>query len=190
MKKEDSELEMNDTWSEDSSYKPKIRRFESGHRKILHILLVLVLVFVFAVGIVYFIGQLRGGGEAGLLESKMAVIEQRIEGLERQLTEIQGKMNAPGADLALIQKMDEIAQKVEALEKQKPPAVEPKAKPSLPPSPAVSAEKKYHTVQKGETLYRISRKYRISVEELRRLNNLSEDRPLRAGQKLVVSPAR
>jgi LysM repeat protein len=45
-----------------------------------------------------------------------------------------------------------------------------------------------HTVEKGETLYRISRNFGISVEELRKLNNLSEDQPIYTGQKLRISP--
>jgi LysM repeat protein len=86
--------------------------------------------------------------------------------------------------------LDALAQKVEALEKQKQPAVEPKAKPSAPAKPAVSTEKRYHTVQRGETLYGISKKYRISPEELRKLNDLSPDQSIRTGQKLLVSPGR
>jgi membrane-bound lytic murein transglycosylase D len=86
--------------------------------------------------------------------------------------------------------VDALAQKVEALEKQKHPTAESKAKPSPPSKPAVSTKKEYHTVQKGETLYRISKKNGISIEELRKLNNLSADQPLRTGQKLLVSPGR
>ncbi|MGC8796367.1 LysM peptidoglycan-binding domain-containing protein [Thermodesulfovibrio sp.] len=43
----------------------------------------------------------------------------------------------------------------------------------------------YHTVKKGETLYRIAKKYNISVDELKRLNSLSSNK-LRTGQKLLV----
>ena len=115
-------------------------------------------------------------------------LEQKIASLERQIADLQGKLGTVGPDPALLQRVDALAQKVEALEKQKQPTAEPKAKPSAPSKPAVSTEKQYHTVQKGETLYRISKKYGISVEELRKLNNLSADQPLRTGQKLLVSP--
>ena len=43
----------------------------------------------------------------------------------------------------------------------------------------------YHTVKKGETLYGISRKYELSVSELKTLNNLS-DNIIEIGQKLKV----
>ena len=54
---------------------------------------------------------------------------------------------------------------------------------------AVSAfcEQKTHTVQKGETLYSISRQYGISVNELRQLNGLTETSILKVGQVLNVS---
>lgn len=43
----------------------------------------------------------------------------------------------------------------------------------------------YHTVKKGETLYRISRMYELTVSELKTLNNLS-DNIIEIGQKLKV----
>jgi LysM repeat protein len=118
----------------------------------------------------------------------MTALEQKIAGLEKQLAELQGKISTLGQDPALLQRVDALAKKVEALEKQKQPTAESKAKPSPSPKPAVSTEKQYHTVQKGESLFGISKKYGISVEELRKQNNLSADQPLRTGQKLLVSP--
>jgi LysM repeat protein len=76
------------------------------------------------------------------------------------------------------------------MERQKQPAAGSRAKPSLPSKPAVSTEKRYHTVQKGETLYWISKKYGVTVVELQKLNNLSADQSIRTGQKLLVSTGR
>ncbi len=44
----------------------------------------------------------------------------------------------------------------------------------------------YHTVQSGDTLWGISRQYQISVDEIRRLNNMA-DSSLSLGQRLQVS---
>lgn len=44
---------------------------------------------------------------------------------------------------------------------------------------------KYHTVKKGENLFRIANKYKISVDELKRLNNMNNNN-LTVGQKLIV----
>lgn len=42
-----------------------------------------------------------------------------------------------------------------------------------------------HEIQKGETLYSISKKYNISVEDLKKKNNLP-DNTLSIGQRLIV----
>jgi LysM repeat protein len=42
-----------------------------------------------------------------------------------------------------------------------------------------------YEVQQGETLYAISKKFDISVEELKKKNNLS-DNTLSIGQRLIV----
>lgn len=47
---------------------------------------------------------------------------------------------------------------------------------------------KTHTVSAGETLYAISRKYGLTVEQLKKLNNLTSN-ALARGQKLVVKEA-
>jgi LysM repeat protein len=50
------------------------------------------------------------------------------------------------------------------------------------------ADALYHTVQKGETLYRISKKYGISTQKLQEMNNIDSKTTIYAGQKLVVGP--
>ncbi len=44
----------------------------------------------------------------------------------------------------------------------------------------------YHTVQNGETLYRVSKIYNITVEKIKQLNNLA-DNTISVGQNLVIS---
>lgn len=45
----------------------------------------------------------------------------------------------------------------------------------------------YYTVQKGDTLYKIAILYNISVDELKRINNLNTN-TISVGQKLLVNP--
>jgi LysM repeat protein len=187
---DDPKLKMNDAWSEDSTYSPKRRRIGSGNSKSLHIVLIILLILIFAGGIIYFLSKGLSGGGTSLLQVKVTALEKKVASLEQQLAELQGKISASGPDPALVQRVNALTQKVELLEKQKQPTAESKAKPSPPSKPAVSTQKRYHTVQKGETLYRISKKYGISVEELRKLNNLSAGQRLRTGQTLLVSPRR
>lgn len=187
--KDESESQMENGWSDQRTYSPRRRQIGSANNKALRILIGIILVFVFAGGILYFLGKRPAGDEASPLQSKVTVLEQKIAGLEKQLAELRGNISTPAPDPALVQRLDALAQKVEALGKEKQPTAESKGKPSPPPKPTVSTEKRYHTVKKGETLYGIGRKYGISEEELRKLNNLSADQSIRAGQKLLVSPS-
>jgi len=188
--KEDPEFQTNDDSSNNSAYSPKRKPSGSGTKKPLSIVLVILLVCVLAGSILYFLGRQPSGNKANPLEAKVTALEEKIVELQKQLAEIQGKVSTPGTDPALLQRLDALAQKVETLQKHRQPITESKAKPSSPPKKAASTGKQYHTVQKGEDLSRISKKYGISVEELRKLNSLPADKPLRAGQKLLVSHAR
>lgn len=52
-------------------------------------------------------------------------------------------------------------------------------------SDAIAQERRTHTVAQGETLFSISRQYNVSVEDLRRWNNLSGNQ-INIGQRLVI----
>ena len=70
------------------------------------------------------------------------------------------------------------------------PEPEPQStpKPAPTPKPASSAgSAKTHTVVKGETLYRISKMYGMTVDDLKALNGLSSNN-VSLGQKLKVNP--
>ena len=49
-------------------------------------------------------------------------------------------------------------------------------------------QKNVHTVAKKETLYSISKKYGISVDELREYNNIGKDNAINTGQTLRIPP--
>ena len=61
--------------------------------------------------------------------------------------------------------------------------VEQAANPAPPPQ---SATRQFHTVKSGENLYRIGLRYGLTVEVLRRMNQMDEGDPIYPGQKLVV----
>jgi murein DD-endopeptidase MepM/ murein hydrolase activator NlpD len=54
-------------------------------------------------------------------------------------------------------------------------------------TPAAKEEPKTHTVQRGETIYSISKRYGLTVDELRRINGLRRYSVLRPGQVLKCS---
>ncbi len=46
----------------------------------------------------------------------------------------------------------------------------------------------YHEVKAKETLYQISRRYGLTVDDLRKLNRLTPETVIHPGQKLIVAP--
>ncbi len=57
---------------------------------------------------------------------------------------------------------------------------------AVQPKKEEAVNSKFHIVQKGETLYAISRKYNVTVEELIVLNSMSST-GINEGQKIIVS---
>jgi len=155
--------------------------FESESKRLLSVMLVIVLVLIFAAGIYYFIKRPAEGDAT--LPSKIASLEEKITGLEKQVADLQGKSVTGGPDPSLVHQVEALSQKVEKLEKKAQLTTKSKAKPAL----RKATPKRYHTVRKGETLSKISKKYGITVAELCKLNGLSRSKPIRTGQKLLVS---
>ena len=85
---------------------------------------------------------------------------------------------------ALQKKTDETLKKVGNLEKEPAPTLSPV---SPPPVKKSSATAKTHTVVAGDTLFSISRRYNLSVGELRSINNLTEKTVIHVGQTLTVN---
>jgi LysM repeat protein len=71
----------------------------------------------------------------------------------------------------------------------RPEAAPAKAAPASPKAEKDS-KAKVHVVEKGETLYGISRRYGIPAEQLFTLNHLTPKDPIRPGQKLILGPAK
>ena len=112
--------------------------------------------------------------DLGLINGRFEQLENKIAQLEAQSAETKENLTALGSYAkTLEERIDTFTQEIE-----KAPV----------PKQATSQEKKqYHNVVRGDTLYRISRKYGLSVEEIRRLNNLNKNQPIQPGQKLMVN---
>jgi LysM repeat protein len=186
--KEDPELQVDDDSPDDRTYSPNRTRNGSEGARILTAITIVLLVVIFVGGIIYFFTRKPTQGDT-TLQSKIASLEEKITGLEKQIVDLQGKSVAGAPDPSLLHRVDALSQKVEALEKRSEPTTGLKTKPS-PPKLPVKGQKRYHTVQKGETLSKISKKYGITVKELRKLNDLSGSQSVRTGQKLLISAGR
>jgi len=56
--------------------------------------------------------------------------------------------------------------------------------------PATQRTAGYYRVERGDSLYGIAKKYGLTVEELRQLNNLTKGQVIYPGQNLLVNPKR
>jgi LysM repeat protein len=110
-------------------------------------------------------------------------LEVRIGGLERQQADLQAK----SLTSAIANEVQTLSSKVSDLEKRMTPSQADKKASAESAKQSKAVKKRYHEVKKGETLYRISKQYGITVDELRRLNKLSSNQPIDVGQKLLVS---
>jgi anti-anti-sigma factor len=127
----------------------------------------------------------------GLLEERMAKLESK----GKEAPQVQEKLDSLTRNLNerlshLEKDINQIKEEA-ASTKKKPELNQPAAPTPTPPppkSPAKPGNTKVHTVAPGENLYRIALRYNLSVEELRRLNNMKPDQSLQVGQKLTVGP--
>ena len=78
----------------------------------------------------------------------------------------------------------EISQKTPSTQTEKQESGEAKEKSQMKTN--IPSKKQYHIVKKGETLFRISRKYSISVNKLKKNNNLP-DNNIYPGQKIYLN---
>ena len=57
------------------------------------------------------------------------------------------------------------------------------------PESSSRAEGVYHTVQKGQTLWRISRTYQVSMQDVAELNNITDHAQIKVGDRLFIPGA-
>jgi anti-anti-sigma factor len=175
------------------------RGFAPRHNSRKSMVLAGLAVLVLALVVLYFIVQgEKKGPEVDLqpLLKKMGLLEERMAKLEskgREAPQIQEKLDSLTRNLneRLSHLEKDINQiKEEAASGKKKAEVTPPAAPTPAPPPRAPAKPgatRFHTVAPGENLYRIALRYNLSVEELRRLNNLRPDQSLQVGQKLTVA---
>lgn len=123
-----------------------------------------------------------------LIKNKLEQLEKRLAEFEQHKEVKELKTQFDKDKDALEEALRKIEEKYEKKsEKVETAKAQPQAKPDSPQKPKLVAKKQYHTVSRGETLYSISRKYKVSVAELCRLNNLKPTQHVQAGQKLLIS---
>ena len=90
---------------------------------------------------------------------------------------------------SLIDRMGKIEKSISQLENKTEKKIvkkEPEPKAAVPVKKAVKKKSQFHMVKEKETLYSISKKYNISIDELRKLNKLSKGATIYPGDNLLV----
>ena len=136
------------------------------------------------------------------LSEKVALLTKRLDDIEFRLGNLE-QANTGDAGLTTLRTQTEnLAQQVQNLETKlgqnlnqlngKLATLEKSQKAVTPPAPAApqkttkAAKPRIHVVKAGETLYQISRKYGLTVDQLKKLNQMGKDVTIRPGQELVV----
>ena len=137
---------------------------------------------------------------------QLQALEERVQGLEKRLATIGlidqalVRIDDNEKELSLIMErvdrfegtvttqIDQIIKELGKLHQKAGTA--PAAKVKTPQPVAKSTPEKQarvHEVRAGETLYSISRRYDLTVDQLRTYNNIGKDAAIRPGQKLKLS---
>ena len=150
-----------------------------------------IVIFLLIVGLALLFKSHRSStADLDALKNRIQMLEQNFPQVAGQIILIQqsvSKLNQSAESLT--QRIEELSEKVNRLEKgvsaTQPRSEAPKA---VQTKPATQTRAGSHEVKQGDTLYRIAKKYGISLSELCRLNQISPDHPIKPGQKLLVPP--
>jgi LysM repeat protein len=187
-----------------NSKEPK-KKFKLGKVPFLVGLLTVAIVAL----IVVLMMLLNGNGDA-LNTQKVATLEGRIQRLEESLDKYSAidekvtriweqaksfekfKDRFDRSEASTSLRMDHLTMSLEAIQKQLAASRQPPPAPPVQESkgksaePVVSSKIIYHQVAPGDTLYSISKKYNMSLDELRKMNHMEPNAVIMPGQKLIV----
>jgi len=120
------------------------------------------------------------------VQSQMTSLEESLAGLTDLSQENQS------AAKSLAGKIQTIEMKIAQIESRPvwktPAAAKEKAEPAQPQETTANGDGsgRFHVVQKGENLFRISVKYNVALDQLAKVNNMKVNDPIYPGQKIKV----
>jgi membrane-bound lytic murein transglycosylase D len=117
---------------------------------------------------------------------KVMAIENQFSALKETLSTLEASNRAHSQQVSGLSEKTERLSATTASASPKPQA----STTQQSPSSQQQSKARYHEVSRGETLFRISKQYGITVNQLRQLNNLKENQAIYPGQKLLVKPAK
>ena len=158
--------------------------------------------------IVILLFMVLSGPSDDIYSQRIQALEKRIQGMEQVLATVGvigqslDKIDNNEKEINLFMErvdrfegtvttqIDQIIKELGVLHQKTGSAPAPKAKAKQPVAKSPEPKKiNDHEVKAGDTLYSISRRYNLTVEQLRTYNNIGKDTAIRPGQKLKLSPS-
>ncbi|MCF8106563.1 MAG: LysM peptidoglycan-binding domain-containing protein [Desulfohalobiaceae bacterium] len=133
-------------------------------------------------------------GTTGELESRLASVEDTLLKIEEQQVKQQEQNNRSDRQedfQVLVHRLDSLDKRLKEIEEKVAGMGDGRKQgqgTAVTGDDADFLREKTYSVQSGDTLYSISQKYGVSVDDLRRWNDLGRGDVIRPGQKLVVVP--
>ncbi|MBN2125420.1 MAG: LysM peptidoglycan-binding domain-containing protein [Deltaproteobacteria bacterium] len=119
--------------------------------------------------------------QAELAGPKIGEIENELKGMKQSVQRIEGGVKSLERELdALNQKLAALSRTMVSVPQQA------QAAPPMPKKAPAEAGARSHRVQRGDTLYSISKTYGTTVDAIRRLNNIGPKDAIRPGQELRI----
>lgn len=177
-----------------------------GKIPVLFVLLVIAIVALVAALLML---VMNGNGNT-VTSQQLAALEERLQKYEERLNKFEAidekvtriwdeaksfekfKDRFDRSEASMSLRMDHLTMGLEALQKQFNVAQQEQAPPATVPTKKDVADGKsefkmaYHEVKVGETLYSISKKYGLKVEQLLKMNRMKPGSVIVPGQKLIV----
>jgi LysM repeat protein len=116
-------------------------------------------------------------------------LERKINSLETRLKKIEGSLDRLIWIEARLEQMEEKSKEITVFMNTVERLGVSSTQTTTKPAEAVD-DVRYHKVRAGETLFGISRRYGVTVEELRRLNKLPPKAVIHPEQKLLIRQGR
>jgi LysM repeat protein len=169
-----------------------------SQRKILVLWSGVILLLIVIIALLFGGGKEVGTGKPISIKPGLDQIEERLQRLEGMYEKIallekqerglqQSIARTDRSRQSLAERLDSLFREVETLRKRQTPVaakIEPKS--TVQEKRVPEAKRQYHVVLSGDSLYGIARKYSMSVDDLRRLNNLRPKQVIYPGQKLLI----
>ena len=159
-----------------------------------------LVIVVLSIIVLFKMHNLAGKKQLLTLESKLEQIERSLAGFE-EIEKQWGLSAAPGNKAGLMaeridtlessitSKIDQIIKELQRLEAL---STQQRAPRSATTQPSQTGKKdlkpQVHKVQAGDTIYRISRQYGLTVKQLQNYNKLGPNAKIYPGQELKVAP--